>query len=426
MLSAHRFIGLQPAIPAVWTIGSHQGVNVAATDGTALIDTGAAFVDVSADLDPGTGEACLVFGSAGPVNPASDQDFLFLRVGDSPGLWHFFRTAFGDTDLLIQSISLTTAANYSVSLSGSTVTVKQGGSTVATVTLAGPDLGALPRTWVGIRGTHGQGSTFDNFTARGGIVSDTLTRPDGPLGIADTGQRWWASADHNAAIFPPYSHAPTDVTGLLWWLDAAQISGLADADPVSTWPDSSGNGYNATGSGASRPSWRVGLASGHPTVDFDGAGDYLATSLAHASGDFTFYFVVKQDSADMVNGDYLFDTQTGRLVLWSPGPALHVGFYDGTVRDSSTAASTAGLEVYEFNLASGSAVLRRNGTSILSTGYTQTAIGGAVSLGSDYTGSANPSFDGQIAEVIVYSHALNSTDRGKVNTYLNEKYGFAL
>ena len=51
------------------------------------------------------------------------------------------------------------------------------------------------------------------------------------------GTQIWASA-------PPFN--PADIAGLGLWLDAQQITGLADGEPVTTWPDASGQAHTAT------------------------------------------------------------------------------------------------------------------------------------------------------------------------------------
>lgn len=83
------------------------------------------------------------------------------------------------------------------------------------------------------------------------------------------------------------------------WLKADAITGLADGDPVATWPDSSGNGNHATqGTAGSRPLYKVNVVNGLPAVLFDGSDDYLATStllsaLLASGGAGTVYAVVR-------------------------------------------------------------------------------------------------------------------------------------
>jgi hypothetical protein len=65
-------------------------------------------------------------------------------------------------------------------------------------------------------------------------------------------------------------------------LDARFISGLSDADPVSTWSDRSRNAANATQTGAERPEYKTAIQGGQPVVRFDGTDDFfpMTTPLA--------------------------------------------------------------------------------------------------------------------------------------------------
>lgn len=84
-------------------------------------------------------------------------------------------------------------------------------------------------------------------------------------------------------MFAMHQHrrfSPRDISGLVVMLDAANIRGLADSDPVSTWPDATSNARDYTGFGSTRPQWKSGVINGWPAVRFDGTDDYLSRSDA--------------------------------------------------------------------------------------------------------------------------------------------------
>jgi hypothetical protein len=67
-------------------------------------------------------------------------------------------------------------------------------------------------------------------------------------------------------------------------LDARFITGLSDADPVSTWSDRSRNAANATQSASTRrPIFKEAIQGGQPVVRFDGTDDFfpMTTQLAN-------------------------------------------------------------------------------------------------------------------------------------------------
>ena len=77
---------------------------------------------------------------------------------------------------------------------------------------------------------------------------------------------------------------PTNIAGCVLWLDANQITGLNNGDPVATWSDMSGNGNDATQAvGANQPTYRTGRINGLPAVDFDGGNDFLTANGAAPS-----------------------------------------------------------------------------------------------------------------------------------------------
>jgi hypothetical protein len=55
--------------------------------------------------------------------------------------------------------------------------------------------------------------------------------------------------------------------GVTLWLDASQLTGLTDGDPVATWTDMSGWDNNAAKSGGS-PTYKTGVLNGKPVVQF--------------------------------------------------------------------------------------------------------------------------------------------------------------
>ncbi len=74
------------------------------------------------------------------------------------------------------------------------------------------------------------------------------------------------------------SFVPGDIAGMQLWLDASQIVGLNDGDPVTDWPDSSGNGYDyAQATGSKQPTYKTNIRVGGtlPVVRLDGVDDSM-------------------------------------------------------------------------------------------------------------------------------------------------------
>lgn len=219
---------------------------------------------------------------------------------------------------------------------------------------------------------------------------------------------------------------PDSISGLTLWLDASTLT-LNNGDIIGTWPDQSANGYDATGTGTNRPLYRPTGCSGQPAAEFDGINDFFSLSMSEPAGDWTWFFVFEGDDAGGTPGNlrYLYDAASGRLILAQLADNTNddaPGYYDGSWKVSTTTAST-GAQVLEFNLSStGGGKIYRNQTQLLSTTYTQRALGGSQRIGSVNNDSSN-CFDGRMGEIICYNSALGSTDRSTIYTYINDKYG---
>src|SRR5262245_95497 len=89
--------------------------------------------------------------------------------------------------------------------------------------------------------------------------------------------------------------SPEQLSGLKLWLKADAITGPNDGDPVTTWPDSSGNGNDATqATAAKKPTYKAGIQNGRPVIRFDGVDDILATPSVTMATAFTLFAVASR------------------------------------------------------------------------------------------------------------------------------------
>jgi len=225
-----------------------------------------------------------------------------------------------------------------------------------------------------------------------------------------------------------------------YWFDADQETAYADTDRITTATDQSGNGNDFTnGGGNTAPRYRTTAVTinGLPVAYF---GQDNETSnrfdRIHALfdssgwGAATIFFVARND----------FDPPATSLGagLWHLNDGFnfttHHPFTDGIVYSStySTVRKTVGnltpslASPYYAMMRStaGSWIERVNGTQVFSTG-TNTFNGMAADInriGNDPT-LGDYQFQGVIGEIIIYSAALNDTDRDAVEAYLAAKWG---
>lgn len=228
----------------------------------------------------------------------------------------------------------------------------------------------------------------------------------------------------------PGGGGPQTVPNLVLWLDASQLR-LNDRAQVASWGDASGKGHTATqSSAANRPAYRTNVLNGKPAVRFDGS-DYLriAGSVVTGAQARTVFFVARPNAAgnigiiDLGNGA---TTRAGFLITPEFGVRIN-----GGSRLWLTAASTSVATIGVVQL-SGSTTREltawANGTQ-LAAGSTIAAAVKTAGSGTVGAWTAAPlsatTFEGDIAEIIVYKRALLDAERRSVEQYLANKYGIS-
>ena len=220
---------------------------------------------------------------------------------------------------------------------------------------------------------------------------------------------------------------PADITTALW-LDAADASTITESGgAVSQWDDKSGNGRNATATGAQQPTYSSILFDGNPGITFNGASNYfLLPNDAAPSGNNAIFSVLKTDASGTVGGlinrEYYFGgwkmrfTSSSQLTYTSETSVTtsgvlnntkHIceGFYDGT-----------NISV----LLDGGAI-----TSTAQTGGIAYDSRDITTIGSSAaTGAATINYiECVLAEIVVIHFAPTVDIRRKIEGYLAHKWG---
>lgn len=240
--------------------------------------------------------------------------------------------------------------------------------------------------------------------------------------------------------------SPDDIPGLRLWLVADNISG-SNGDPVTTWPDASGNGNDATQSTTNKkPTLVTGALNGHSVVNFDGVtpqdtdGDVMPLPSSTTSGATAFTGFMVQ----ILHFDPPLDGWRTGVALMGVGAApgifendehraeIHHGF-------GSTARKAVGDLPMSFSsqyriitIISGTNDWRYyvDNTLEYSTATNTFAAGAYPAVGgnnfiapSGVASWAEFIFHGRIAEIILYSSKLSDTRRNAIHSYLTSKYG---
>ena len=225
------------------------------------------------------------------------------------------------------------------------------------------------------------------------------------------------------------------VAGAALWFDASQITGLADGDSVTTWSDMSGNTRHATQSGAGtlKPTYKTNIIGGKPILRFVAASsqrlDIDGTMAIGASTT----FVVFRTAATVPNFQSAINFYQSGSVRWSFGANAIESNRNGwagtnastALTQPSGAFSTDSAYVQTWKKTSTQWTIYRNGTAGTAINDSSSATAAASGVGYE-RGFNSYYFNGDIAEIIVYSSALSDANRQAVEAYLSAKYGIAL
>ena len=186
---------------------------------------------------------------------------------------------------------------------------------------------------------------------------------------------------------------------------------------VKIWHDQSGHNYDASQTTpAAQP--KLVLEGTTPIIDFNGTSYYLTISMTTGVSNFTFLFGIKQPNPAIGTNKYLFDSQGGSARLMIAYPSFGVektGYHDGSWKQTSLSA-TDWIRL-SFILESGSAKIKNLNTD-LATGlaYSQRSLGGIISIGSYYQGTANW-FNGSMKNLMIFDSVITNANISTINDF---------
>ncbi len=223
--------------------------------------------------------------------------------------------------------------------------------------------------------------------------------------------------------------------GLRLFLRADEGVAVDGDGKVSDWQDLSGNGFDAVqSSSAYRPLFVSSQINGNPVVRFDGHDDHLNFGNLMSGAVAGEVFVVLESTHDAAPSQSYFDGY-GLWRFAAAGSSYEGnGYYsreNGHVYESFGRASSVNIgdpsasldQPNLYNVVSDTSLwaVRMNGALEYETLSNTPAFRSDPSLG---RGSSyySKSFDGDVAEIIIFDRALSDNERNLVSAYLGEKY----
>ena len=213
-------------------------------------------------------------------------------------------------------------------------------------------------------------------------------------------------------------------SGLLYHLDAAQDVAKDTSDLVSDWGDQSTNGNDfSQGTADKQPLWVDGVVNGMPVIRFDGDLTDAALGVAPyadelvlstSTGPQTVFLVnstTRHNSLAGIWGKDVADTGIRRMSdsAWQHAEGNSDDFsYSGDMYVNGEATGTAGLNTFHILAA----------TSTTSQSFSATSLGDYFKVGEN----TPRSWQGDIAEVVVFDRVLDVAELNEVGGYLATKY----
>lgn len=215
---------------------------------------------------------------------------------------------------------------------------------------------------------------------------------------------------------------PTDISGLICWLDADDASTftLNDDSEVLEWRDKSGQGNHATNIGGSTAT-RTGTMNGRASVALSSVADALQipglTSVVLPYSVFAVCRITNSGNRSIFGGG------TGAMQLRrGSGNLQYLRRGQASIGSGGSISTDTDLMVGVSHAAGGAWNLYVNGTSTGSGSSVQTfATGTAHQIGSAY----GERMEGQVSEVIVTDGVPSAAEIASWTSYCQSKWGIA-
>jgi hypothetical protein len=325
--------------------------------------------------------------------------------------------------------------------------------------------------------TVGGSGTFAswNINLAGNVGATGATGPTGPSSVEVNGSAALTPANLNGTtpaapagganvIFQASGanvsgylnvYAPTDtphtVPGLEVWLAADKITGISNGGNVTSWPDyglSAGGPHASAQWSSAAPTYQTNVINSLPTVRFGGTGWFKHWISSWAHSELTFAMVMRASSlsntysailtaawiaqpssgaAVTTNWGGYFIRSTGKTALYWDVQAVNGGSTTQTSYDGTGSATISSGTFYVISgiigpQAVSTRVALASDGSIASLQNTNLVSSPAVAIGQDY-GNSSRVLVGDIAELLIYQHALSTSELSTVENYLKTKYG---
>lgn len=210
---------------------------------------------------------------------------------------------------------------------------------------------------------------------------------------------------------------PSDISGLILWLPADQIQGIASGASLSNWTDSSASAkHGVQASAASQPIFVVNVQNGLSAVSFGKAVSQLMISQTSLADTATVALAFQQSAAttatQMLIGSSttVLRLQSSASITYASGSTLSVAGTVPTTWQSLIAFGSGSTTTVSL---SGS-ITTGAGPGVAGTSSNSAAIGAAT--------ASSKTWSGYIGEICVWNRNLFEIERSSLESYLRTKW----
>jgi len=218
-------------------------------------------------------------------------------------------------------------------------------------------------------------------------------------------------------------YVPDYEAGLI--LDLWAEAGITEAGTgVSSWVSGVGAHDFVQATDSKRPTYEATGLGGKPSVLFAIATSesLVCASSGPTSTTNNHVLIVACNQITAGGRQDLMDIQSGRLWFASGNYSVNkVGWFDSAERNTGAAAT--GAQILSWVLGGGTGECFRGSTSLGTATYVDRAVGGAVSIGSDYVGSS--CFGGRLGRAMLFN-TIDAARDARVRAWMSTYYGIAL
>jgi len=273
--------------------------------------------------------------------------------------------------------------------------------------------------------------------------SSSVSLSQSPSSSASSSISPSASTSPSSSASPSVPPDDFDFTNILWRIRAADIGGLSDGDPVTTWLDISGNSRDWSSSGhTNKPKYKVSQINGHPAVRFDDNGlqNYFDGPNLSGAGlsEVDLYIVVKVDadpaSDATVMGLWNFNSANYNDALTqypdTSGVIKMTAFLPSTEvsLDNNPTPALTSWRLLRVTAKTGTSNYKMDldGSNIATGTRTTLTFPAVTHLGRSVSNLGSTWMRGYIAEFFAFSSKCDATQLATIHSYLNSFYGFSL